>query len=232
MENNQFEITAVSLENLPEVISNTFQDISVIDKKIQLAKEKAEEVKGLAIVASKKEAGWSLFGHAKREAIEALQESNLGLAEALSDMVDANKQIFDNQQKLAQGMKFLFVLGVSNIAANRTVVQELEMKLRQASHEELSELARQEIANIIQQLRAQEDLYNKIARVEGNVRELDCKIEQIRQSNAKIDDEYNRYRLAEGTLSKKNSFLDGIFYKILLGVLCVISLILSILSVL
>ena len=225
MENNQFEITAVSLENLPEVISNTFQDISVIDKKIQLAKEKAEEVKGLAIVASKKEAGWSLFGHAKREAIEALQESNLGL-------VDANKQIFDNQQKLAQGMKFLFVLGVSNIAANRTVVQELEMKLRQASREELSELARQEIANIIQQLRAQEDLYNKIARVEGNVRELDCKIEQIRQSNAKIDDEYNRYRLAEGTLSKKNSFLDGIFYNILLGVLCVISLILSILSVL
>lgn len=212
MENNQFEIITVNLENLPDVISNTFQDISNIDKKIQLAKEKAEEVKCLAINASKKEAGWSLFGHAKRDAIAALQESNLGFAEALSDMVDANKQIFDNQQKLAQGMNFLFVLGVSNMAANRTVVQQLEMKLRQASREELSELARQEIANVIQQLRAQEDMYNKIGRVERNVYELK--------------------RFMEETLYNKKTFLDGMFYKILLGVLCVISLILSILSVL
>ncbi len=163
MENNNYLIpSSVSIENLPHVISSTVSDISTIDKKIKNAVSKAVEAKQSADEASHKEAGWSLFGGDKKEAIEALQKAAVHQANALTDTVDANKELFENQKKMTQAIRYLFGLGVSNLAANRTVVRELELKLKNASKEELSELARQEITNVILQLRAQEDMQNRI----------------------------------------------------------------------
>ena len=177
MENNYPTVVpSVSLDQLPKVISNTYSDISIIDKKIKSAVNKAEEAKNLADDASKKSAGWTLSGRDKKEAIEALQKSNVSLANALSENVEANEQLFQNQQKMAKGLSYLFGLGVMNISANRTVVRELEMKLRHASKEELSELARQEIQNVILQLRAQEDMQCKINKIEENIREINNQI--------------------------------------------------------
>ena len=169
----------VSLDQLPKVISNTYSDISVINKKIKSAFSKAEDAKRLADEASEKSAAWSLFGADKKEAIEALQKSNVSLANALSENVDANEQLFQNQQKMAQGLRYLFGLGVMNIAANRMVVRELEMKLRDASKEELNDLARQEIQNLVLQLRAQEDMQCKIDKIEENIREINSRFTGI-----------------------------------------------------
>lgn len=180
MENNYpIEISNVSADQLPKVIGETYSEISAIDEKIKSAISKANEAKKLADESSQKNADRSLFHDNKREAIEALQKSNKSLADALSENVVANEQLFQNQQKMAKGLSYLFGLGVMSIAANRTVVRELEMKLRDASEEELSNLARQEIYNVVLQLRAQEDMQYKIDKVEANIREINGQIEAL-----------------------------------------------------
>lgn len=174
--NYSIEVPNVSVDQLPKVIGETYSEISAIDEKIKSAISKANKAKKLADEASQKNADRSLFHDNKREAIEALQKSNQSLADALSENVVANEQLFQNQQKMAKGLSYLFGLGVMSIAANRTVVRELEMKLRDASEEELSDLARQEIYNVVLQLRAQEDMQYKIDNVETNIREINGQI--------------------------------------------------------
>ena len=169
----------ISIEQLPTIIGNTFKHISEVDRKISNAVSRADEAKKLADEASQKNAGWSLFGSDKKEAIEALQSAAISQANALSDSVDANKELFNNQKKMSEALRYLFGLGVANMAANRTVVRELELKLKNASQEELSELARQEITNVILQLRAQEDMQYKLENHNRILREHKGEIDKI-----------------------------------------------------
>ena len=169
----------ISIEQLPTIIGNTFKHISEVDRKISNAVSRANEAKKLAVEASQKNAGWSFFGSDKKEAIEALQSAAISQANALSDSVDANKELFNNQKKMSEALRYLFGLGVANIAANRTVVRELELKLKNASQEELSELARQEITNVILQLRAQEDMQYKLENHDRILREHKVDIDKI-----------------------------------------------------
>ena len=178
MENNLLQQN-ISIEQLPTIIGDTYKNIKKEDRKISNAVSKAEEAKALADIASKKEAGWSFFGGDKKEAIEALQSAAISQANALSDSVDANKQLFENQKKMSDALRYLFGLGVANMAANRTVVRELELKLQNASKEELSELARQEITNVILQLRAQEDMQYKLENHNRILREHKGEIDKI-----------------------------------------------------
>ena len=178
MENNLLQQN-ISIEQLPTIIGDTYKNITEVDRKISNAVSKAEEAKALADIASKKEAGWSFFGGDKKEAIEALQSAAISQANALSDSVDANKQLFENQKKMSDALRYLFGLGVANMAANRTVVRELELKLQNASKEELSELARQEITNVIFQLRAQEDMQYKLENHNRILREHKGEIDKI-----------------------------------------------------
>lgn len=178
MESNLPQLN-ISIEQLPTIIGNTFKHISEVDRKISNAVSRAEEAKKLADQASQKNAGWSFFGSDKKEAIEALQSAAISQANALSDSVDANKELFNNQKKMSEALRYLFGLGVANMAANRTVVRELELKLKNASQEELSELARQEITNVILQLRAQEDMQYKLENHDRILREHKGGIDKI-----------------------------------------------------
>lgn len=178
MESNLPQLN-ISIEQLPTIIGNTFKHISEVDRKISNAVSRAEEAKKLADEASQKNAGWSFFGSDKKEAIEALQSAAISQANALSDSVDANKELFNNQKKMSEALRYLFGLGVANMAANRTVVRELELKLKNASQEELSELARQEITNVILQLRAQEDMQYKLENHDRILREHKGGIDKI-----------------------------------------------------
>lgn len=169
----------ISIEQLPTIIGNTFKHISEVDRKISNAVSSADKAKKLADEASQKNAGWSLLGSDKKEAIEALQSAAISQANALSDSVDANKELFNNQKKMSEALRYLFGLGVANMAANRTVVRELELKLKNASQEELSELARQEITNVILQLRTQEDVQYKLENHDRILREHKGGIDKI-----------------------------------------------------
>ena len=205
----------ISIEQLPTIIGNTFKHISEVDRKILNAVSRAEEAKKLADEASQKNAGWSFFGSDKKEAIEALQSAAISQANALSDSVDANKELFNNQKKMSEALRYLFGLGVANIAANRTVVRELELKLKNASQEELSELARQEITNVILQLRAQEDMEYKLENHDRILREhkvdIDKILGEINSFEERCKDILDRTETLQDDVSKKEKELADRF---------------------
>ena len=205
----------ISIEQLPAIIGNTFKHISEVDRKISNAVSRAEEAKKLADEASQKNAGWSFFGSDKKEAIEALQSATVSQANALSDSVDANKELFNNQKKMSEALRSLFGLGVANMAANRTVVRELELKLKNASQEELSELARQEITNVILQLRAQEDMQYKLENHDRILREhkvdIDKILGEINSFEERCKDILDRTETLQDDVSKKEKELADRF---------------------
>ena len=205
----------ISIEQLPTIIGNTFKHISEVDRKISNAVSRAEEAKKLADEASQKNAGWSFFGSDKKEAIEALQSAAISQANALSDSVDANKELFNNQKKMSEALRYLFGLGVANIAANRTVVRELELKLKNASQEELSELARQEITNVILQLRAQEDMQYKLEnhdRIPSEYKvDIDKILGEINSFEERCKDILDRTETLQDDVSKKEKELADRF---------------------
>ena len=205
----------ISIEQLPTIIGNTFKHISEVDRKISNAVSRADEAKKLADEASQKNAGWSFFGSDKKEAIEALQSAAISQANALSDSVDANKELFNNQKKMSEALRYLFGLGVANIAANRTVVRELELKLKNASQEELSELARQEITNVILQLRAQEDMQYKLENHDRILREhkvdIDKILGEINSFEERCKDILDRTETLQDDVSKKEKELADRF---------------------
>lgn len=201
----------ISIEQLPAIIGNTFKHISEVDRKISNAVSRAEKAKKLADEASQKNAGWSFFGSDKKEAIEALQSATVSQANALSDSVDANKELFNNQKKMSEALRYLFGLGVANMAANRTVVRELELKLKNASQEELSELARQEITNVILQLRAQEDMQYKLENHDRILRkhkvDIDKILGMINSFEERCKDILDRTETLQDDVSKKEKEL-------------------------
>ncbi|RRS04064.1 hypothetical protein EIP75_11795 [Aquabacterium soli] len=146
---------------LPELIQGQIGKLNELDGLVKAALEGAKAAENEARKAKELSAGRGIFTDHKRAAIEGLQKAGEKLAEAVQSGAKAQKTAFDFQTRLAEITKYLFSLGVGNVAANRVVVRELEARLRGASEEELSELAHQEILAVVMQLKEQEDLLNK-----------------------------------------------------------------------
>ena len=150
------DILSVELKTsqVPSIIQEQFNGLKALKDNVTKASQKAEAAKKSAQAAKEMSAG--LFQ--KKQAIESLQEATADLADAQICSAEAQEVSFTYQQKLAEMTKLLFALGVSNIAMNRSIVRELELKLKGASEEELDELARREIISVVTQLKAQEDI--------------------------------------------------------------------------
>ncbi|MFR2874706.1 MAG: hypothetical protein ACLTB7_09420 [Veillonella atypica] len=91
-------------------------------------------------------------------AIEKLQNAVISTAKALEESSDAHKKTFEYQKRLTNISYGLFRLGATNIAYNRSLVREIELRLKGASEKEISELARNELVRVVTQLKEQEDL--------------------------------------------------------------------------
>ena len=154
---DEIQVLNVNQSELPKIITNQWSSIERLDRKVKQSMQKANDAKDLADRAWNQSAG---FGH-KKEAIESLQTASVALAESQVQTVEAQKLSFEYQKQLSEITKYLFALGVSNIAANRTVVRELQLRLKDASESEISELAKREIFSVIIQLKAQEDIMEK-----------------------------------------------------------------------
>ena len=181
---NELEIFKVNQSELPNIITDQWRDIQGLEDKVKKSVKMAQTAKTSADRAYGKSAG---LGH-KKEAIESLQEASVDLAESQVQVVEAQQLSFEYQKKLSEITKYLFALGVSNIAANRTVVRELELKLRGASEGELSDLARKEVLSVISQLKAQEDMMNKQKQMSETLKSQDKTISE-HQKKAEHHDE-------------------------------------------
>lgn len=179
----------ISEEELPNVISDQFQKIIEIDKAIKAATENCEIAKSKAekMICSK-------FGNDKK-AINSTQDVVKSIADAQISLGIAQKVLFENQQKMADGMRYLLIIGASSIAINKAVVTSIKLKLKQASQEELSEATRKELIRVIKLLREQEDAFSKQDRMSEKIDFIDKEIESIHlideQQNEK-DEEHDK----------------------------------------
>lgn len=178
-----------SEKDLPMLISEQVDKLSQLDNSIKEAIQAAESANESASIAKDQAAG---FGK-KKVAIEQLQSASYDLAQAVQSGTMAQKVSFEFQTKLAEISKYLFGLGVSNIASNRFVVRELELKLKGASQQELSELAQQEIVTVVKQLKEQEDLLIKLEKLSKNVGEQDLILQIQSQFNEDVDRRFDEH---------------------------------------
>lgn len=181
LDNYDYEMRGVDVEQVPSIISKEFSKLKSLQKNVQVATQKAETAKTTAENAKSKSAG----AFHRKATIESLQEATADLADAQMSAAQAQELSFEYQQALGEMIKRCMAMGVTNIAMNRCVVRELELKLRGASAAELDELARQEIIAVVKQLKAQEDFMKKQSDLLEKVKAHDVKL----KSQEEIDDE-------------------------------------------
>lgn len=183
MEDKVLDSTAITVSeaDVPEIIGSQFSVMQEYKENLDIAKRKAIEAQANALGSSEKKTG--VFKN--RTAIESLQETTLSLADAQLIAAEAQEKSFEYQKKLAEITKYLFGLGVSNIAANRLVVKELELRLSNAKEDEIDSVAREEIKNLVRELKLQEDIMQKQSKLNERIKELDLRITEFesRQSD-------------------------------------------------
>ena len=168
-------------KDLPVLIQGQIEELNNLDKSVKKAMDAAAKSKSSAERAEGMSAG--LFK--KKAAIEELQSAGMDLAKAVQVGAEAQKISFEFQTKLAKITKYLFGLGVSNIACNR----ELEMRLQGASQEKLSALAREELMMVVKQLKDQEDMLKKIEAISEIIKTHDGSLKVQSQKNQQIDEQ-------------------------------------------
>lgn len=178
-ETQDIQFVAVDEKMLPELIQGQIGKLKELDEGVIKALDAAKKAEEKADRAKNLSAGWSLFGGDKKKAIEGLQQAGVELAGAVQSGAKAQKLSFEFQTRIVDVTKYLFNLGVGNIAANRVVVRELELRLSGASKEQLSDLARQEVVSVIRQLKDQEDLLRKQERMQERIKEHDRKVRHL-----------------------------------------------------
>ena len=196
--NNEVEVVVVNETDIPSIVTSQFSNLQELSNKYEHALIKAKSAKESAELAHGKSAGF----FKKKEAIEALQDAQLDTADALISMTDVQKLTLEYQEKITQITQYLFGLGVSNIAANRSVVRQLELKLKGASKEELSELARQELLTVVKQLKAQEDIMEKQSKLSSKVQDHDKRIKEQEKKGFDLGD---RIDVAEDSIKKNET---------------------------
>lgn len=178
-------------QQLPAIISSQYNSIVELEDTVVKSIQLAKDAESSARRASEFTVHW--YG-GRKEAIELLQDASEYSSKALTSLADAQKKSFEYQTKLTEITKFLFGLGVSSIAMNRCVVRELELKLKGASNEDISDLAKQELKNVILQLKAQESimqkqefLTGKVKEHAGQLKEIDKQLEDIEEAGEEQD---------------------------------------------
>lgn len=232
MENNILRLTESHSETLVSSIEGTITSISNLSKEIKDAEQGVENA--ISVAKKAKDDGVGIFK--KKAAIETLQAVAITQSEALESSIKASKSLFVNQQKIAQSIKNLYVLCAGNLAATKTAINELMMRLENAATEELNEMAQQELEAAITHLKSQEDFMVKISHFEDILREHKSEIDNL---NKKIDilneqiteiKPNNTNQTQPTTPTKdinKKTFFDTIFYKIIIGIIALTALLLN-----
>lgn len=168
----KIKIGKIEETDVPKLIQEQFVKMKDYKKNVESAKAKAEEAATKAKQASEKKVGFLKM----KSSIEDLQTNQIAISEATLENAEAQEKSFEYQRLLSDVTKYLFGLGVTNIAVNRCVVKELEMRLKDASNQEIDEMARNELCEVVRQLKAQEDLLQKQLELSGKVKEHDSKL--------------------------------------------------------
>lgn len=180
-------------EDLSELITTRIDALNDLEKHILEAEEAADAAIKEADDVKNGIIDYGIFWDSidTDKAIEKLQNAVISTAKALEESSDAHKKTFEYQKRLTNISYGLFRLGATNIAHNRSLVREIELRLKGASEKEISELARNELVRVVTQLKEQEDLQKKLARLKEEVKVLKKSQKDINDSLTVLDTDKN-----------------------------------------
>lgn len=181
----------IDVAQIPEYVEKSVSQLQILEDKIKASADAGRIAAREARDAEGKKATFSLFESKEKEraVIEALQTSGVAQARAIETFSEAQKLTFDYLSGVTKILRGLFVLGCTSLAKNRSVVRELEARLRGESESHINELARQELESLLMQLNEQRDILERQEQLGRTQRE---QAEQISQNRSLIQD--NRAR--------------------------------------
>ena len=115
----------------------------------------------------------------RKKDVEALKAVTIDLAETQEVMVQAQKEISENQRKLSYISSQILSASIVNLATCQSAATRLEAELKNASEEELSDIKRETIKNVLKQIRAQQSILDNQARDERRDEELANRISKL-----------------------------------------------------
>jgi len=160
----------VAAKQIPSMIEQGFIQLTKIKDELDEAQKEADIAYDAARAAYCKDVG---FWHRTVPALEALQSAVRSQSNAQIQLSKAQYIMFEQQQILANCSKILFFLCLNNLASARVAVKEIKIRLEGASEEEISEVARQEMGKVLEQLKQQMDMMEKQERLENKVLQLE-----------------------------------------------------------
>lgn len=218
----KLDILNMPESEVPAVINEKFDQLAEIKNEIQDLQSSSIEIKNNAVVAKNKKVG--IFN--KKNAIKDLQTLTVDISNNQVANAEITNKILLYQQKIAETMKFLLGLGVTNLATNRAVVKQLKDRLASAQDGSIDEYEEKEILSVLRQLKAQEDMLEKQKRIGEKINELKAKTCEIEKENISLTESLN---IANYKIKKLNKLI--IILIAVTGIIAIAALIISILAI-
>lgn len=224
-------------ENLvPNIVVSNIDTIresaGEVEKALEVAHKAQESVEAASQMHTTK---WSIISNDNKEAIEALQKSSLELSSGLQAVCEAQKVMFENLRKISSATRYLFWLGTCNMATTKLVTAKIKSQLGTASKQKLSQRAKDALSDTLRQLKAQENLFDRLEGVENKYTSLYGEIHDTSKAiteqsetycNTRISDVKEWWQKGRGMMAKKFSTLT--LWLWILGTISILTLLLSI----
>lgn len=247
LENTNEIIERVFNSENPEILlekelNNPFENLKEQSKKLIDIRQKVEDTlieanlakESVVIAGTKEERSFlekinPLSKSSTEISLDKIQGATYDLSRVVVNITENQTIFWDYLKLLSEITKFLFNLGIANTASNNIVVRYLEKKLANASKEELDDLAREEIENVVERLKKQQEIESKYENlkiemkkeVNSNKEIINNLNNEISNSNKYIDDlkektlENNfKYENLLNELNKKNIYFNNLSNKI------------------
>ncbi|OFL31812.1 hypothetical protein HMPREF2775_07720 [Fusobacterium sp. HMSC064B12] len=179
LENTNEIIERVFNSENPEILlekelNNPFENLKEQSKKLIDIRQKVEDTlieanlakENVVIAGTKEEKSFlerinPLSKSSTEISLDKIQGATYDLSRVVVNITENQTIFWDYLKLLSEITKFLFNLGIANTASNNIVVRYLEKKLANASKEELDNLAREEIENVVERLKKQQEIESK-----------------------------------------------------------------------
>ena len=222
-------------EQLPLVLKKRFAELDTMKQHVlKLEKDNHQNLELAKEVNSDKPTFFD-----KWKTIKGLQDVVVSLSHNQVENTKITQEIISYQQKTYETMKYLFTLGLSNLAKNRAIVKYLKSLLKKEGESEFDEFEQKEIMQLLTQLKAQEDILIQVEDVKAKLKQQQVILDQQEKRLAILEEKYQVVdELKEEVLTKTKEDQDikkknklFLFTLIFGSVLSLAALIISIIAI-
>ena len=175
------DIKSISEAQLPGVVRSKCEILDELDRKLEIALQKARRAQGSANAAASVKTGfWGwIGGGGTKKATQATQQGLTDLADASVANAEAISVVIEYQKQIANITNWLLSLGTMSLAMNRATINQLQAILKEGTSARLSDATKAELKKVIRNLKSQEDFMQKQAKTETAVKGHEKRLNKV-----------------------------------------------------